>query len=219
MPSFPTSVWAPTTKSNGAVIDASHINDLQNEVVALEDGYLNSKAPIASSNASVAVLTVTGGKITFPAVQSASAGANVLDDYEEGTWTPVIGGSGGTSGQTYTSQEGRYIKIGSFVWAAFYVAFSGAGGAKGTITGNAQIQSLPFTAETGTLQFYGGGISRWVNMVSAFMNIHTEVLQNTTTAALFGITAGALSNNTSLTTAHFADNSSLGGFFIYRAAN
>ena len=31
------------------------------------------------------------GQILFPATQNASSGANTLDDYEEGTWTPVIG--------------------------------------------------------------------------------------------------------------------------------
>lgn len=159
-------------------------------------------------------ITVTAGGIIFPATQSSSANGNTLDDYEEGTWTPVIGGAGGTSGQTYTTQEGRYIKIGSMVWVAFYALLS----AKGTITGNAQIQGLPFTAETGVLQFYGGVISRWTDMVSAFMNIHSEVLQNTTTAAIYGITAGATSNTTALTTAHFNNNSSLGGAFVYRAS-
>jgi len=55
---------------------------------------------------------------------------NTLDDYEEGTWTPVFGGSGGTSGQTYTTQTGRYTKIGKLVTASFDCHLS----AKGTIT-------------------------------------------------------------------------------------
>jgi len=32
---------------------------------------------------------VTGSGVAFPATQSASANANTLDDYEEGTWTPA----------------------------------------------------------------------------------------------------------------------------------
>jgi hypothetical protein len=35
----------------------------------------------------------SAGQIKFPATQNASAGANTLDDYEEGTWTPSVGGT------------------------------------------------------------------------------------------------------------------------------
>ena len=50
-------------------------------------------------------------QILFPGTQIASSNANSLDDYEEGTFTPVLGGVGGTSGQTYSSRSGFYIKI------------------------------------------------------------------------------------------------------------
>ncbi len=35
-------------------------------------------------------LTITGGQIGFPASQASSGDPNTLDDYEEGTWTPVL---------------------------------------------------------------------------------------------------------------------------------
>jgi hypothetical protein len=57
----------------------------------------------------------TAGQIKFPATQNASANANTLDDYEEGTWTPID-----TSGASlsYTSNSGRYTKIGNRVLAS-----------------------------------------------------------------------------------------------------
>jgi hypothetical protein len=61
VPSFPTSVFSPGTKSAGNVIQPSHVNDLQDEVVAIESGYLNGTAPLNSSNSTVANLQVTGG--------------------------------------------------------------------------------------------------------------------------------------------------------------
>lgn len=61
MASYPGAVWSPTTKNNGDTIQASHINDLQNEVVAIEDGLLNAKAPLNSSNSTVNALSVTNG--------------------------------------------------------------------------------------------------------------------------------------------------------------
>jgi hypothetical protein len=58
-----------------------------------------------------------------------------------GNWTPVVAGEGGTSGQSYTTQVGRYIKIGPLVIAFFHILFS----AKGTITGSVEITGLPFS--------------------------------------------------------------------------
>jgi hypothetical protein len=55
--------------------------------------------------------TADGIGITFPATQSASSNANTLDDYEEGTWTPTLGGT-----TTYLKQLGRYTKIGNKVF-------------------------------------------------------------------------------------------------------
>lgn len=59
----------------------------------------------------------SGTGITFPASQSASTDANTLDDYEEGSWTPVI--TTASSNISYTGQTGTYIKIGKLVYFAF----------------------------------------------------------------------------------------------------
>ena len=47
---------------------------------------------------------LSSGGLTF---NGDTAQANALDDYEEGTWTPSIGGNA-----TYNALEGNYIKIG-----------------------------------------------------------------------------------------------------------
>ena len=52
--------------------------------------------------------------ITFPATQSASANANTLDDYEEGTWTSSIANTANVTG-TGTLDRADYIKIGNLV--------------------------------------------------------------------------------------------------------
>jgi hypothetical protein len=68
--------------------------------------------------------STSGAGITFPATQSASTDANTLDDYEEGTWTPSLGGTA-----TYTTQAGFYTKIGRQVtlWADLTVSVIGTG--------------------------------------------------------------------------------------------
>jgi hypothetical protein len=84
----------------------------------------------------------SGTGITFPATQSASSNANTLDDYEEGTWTPVVGGNA-----TYSAQHGLYTKVGRVVTIQGRIDISTLG------TGSTQILSgLPFTCQT-----VGGG--------------------------------------------------------------
>lgn len=60
MPSFPTSVFSPTSKSAGQIIQPSHINDLQDEVVAIESGYINGTAPLNAGGSTVTSLNVSG---------------------------------------------------------------------------------------------------------------------------------------------------------------
>lgn len=89
-----------------------------------------------------ATASASGSGITFPATQSASSNANTLDDYEEGTWTPTLSGTGGATGQSYSVQNGIYTKIGTVVTVSFDVRLS----TLGTISGQAVIGGLPFSA-------------------------------------------------------------------------
>jgi hypothetical protein len=79
--------------------------------------------------------------IKFPATQVASADANTLDDYEEGTWTPTLIGSSTSPTVTYSTRTGRYTKIGNVVYVSFRITFSFSGG-----SGSIFISGLPFTA-------------------------------------------------------------------------
>jgi hypothetical protein len=67
--------------------------------------------------------------------------ANKLDDYEEGTWTPVVEGATSAGSATYSFQAGNYTKVGNLVMAAGRVTFSGHTG-----TGNMELHGLPFTS-------------------------------------------------------------------------
>jgi hypothetical protein len=65
---------------------------------------------------------VTGNSFTFPATQVPSSNANTLDDYEEGTWNPVVTSSVGTI-TAYTA-SGNYIKIGKLVYYTVDIAIA-----------------------------------------------------------------------------------------------
>jgi hypothetical protein len=151
-------------------------------------------------------------RLAFLAAQSASSDANTLDDYEEGTWTPVIGGSGGTSGQSYSSQAGRYIKVGKQVTVTFDVTLTN----KGTITTNVQIQGLPFTIQNST---GAGGVMSlyWENLGANRVALIAIGGVNTTTATLFGATAAAASLS-ALATADITNTTRFIGSLTYEAS-
>lgn len=222
----------PATFTVGSVLYANTTSTVAGlaDVAAgsvLASGGLNT-APAYTANPSVTTITTTGkliggtgvdisgasaGQIVFPATQNPSSNTRTLDDYREFTWTPVIGGVGGTSGQVYTAQEGRGVKIGSLVWASCYVVLA----TKGTITGGVQIQGLPFTAETGVLQFYMGSI-QWINLATTWVSLIAYANQNTTTIAITGTTVAAVSNNVGLSTADITNTTGFSAMVIYRAA-
>ena len=83
------------------------------------------------------------GQLAFPATQNASAGANTLDDYEEGTWTPSITFGGGSTGVTYEAnfRLGVYTKIGNLVTCTAICSLT----SKGSSTGIVSMGGLPFT--------------------------------------------------------------------------
>jgi len=68
---------------------------------------------------------------------------NVVD-YAEGTFTPGLSFGGGTTGITYSLQQGSYKKIGNMVQVWIRITLT----SKGTSTGQAAITGLPFTVAT-----------------------------------------------------------------------
>ena len=111
---------------------------------------LSLTLPVVATTMGVggATPSATGAGITFPATQSASSDANTLDDYEEGTWTPVLQFGGANVGITYSVQGGAYTKIGNLVTLNCRIGLSN----KGSSTGNARITGLPFTPTASSYQ-------------------------------------------------------------------
>ena len=70
--------------------------------------------------------------------------ANTLDDYEEGTFTPVLTGTTSASGVGYDTQAGIYTKVGNRVDFNVQISLND----EGTIVGYLKITGLPFTPGT-----------------------------------------------------------------------
>ena len=67
MASFPTTNITYATRSAGQAIASAHINSLQDEIAAIELGYLTGTARLNAAGSTVATLSVTGGS-TFAGV-------------------------------------------------------------------------------------------------------------------------------------------------------
>jgi len=130
-----------------------------------------------SVNISGAPIVLTKGQLRFPATQNASTDANTLDDYEEGSWTPVLTRDGTAPTISYLVREGRYTKIGNLVtcWVVINsITVSAAGSGNNILTG------LPFAIGTST---YGGTGGFGYN--DAFVNTVYGVMMTGGTTQLY----------------------------------
>jgi hypothetical protein len=98
---------------------------------------------------STGLMTLAGPGIKFPATQVASADANTLDDYEEGTWTPTITAQVGSI-TTVVGQSGIYTKIGSRVIIEYYFQITDIGTASVAVG----VSNLPFTPSVTNINYY-----------------------------------------------------------------
>ena len=98
----------------------------------------NATVDLGRSNSGWRDLYLTGGINFGGSVNSDGtvSSSNKLDDYEEGTWTPI------TSSGTMSNGIGSYVKIGAFVTLIFRWSSISGGSGQVSITG------LPFTRST-----------------------------------------------------------------------
>lgn len=98
-------------------------------------------SPVFTGVVGAPTINLTGGQIAFPATQAPGSDPNTLDDYEEGTWTITLTGSGGSAGAiAYSYQSGVYTKIGNIVTIIGRVILTN----NGDWTGNVKIAGFPF---------------------------------------------------------------------------
>jgi hypothetical protein len=151
---------------------------LQEPAVA---GTTTLNLPATSGTVVVTGTTPTLNGITFPATQSASADANTLDDYEEGTWTATLTGST-TSPSTPVTASGLYTKIGRLVYVS--ATFSGVNttGASGDMS----VTGLPFSViNNQQARAYSIAMCNKIDFASGFTYVVARANSGTTTVAFF----------------------------------
>jgi len=128
--------------------------------------------------------------------------ANLLDDVEEGSWTPFVQFGGSTTGITYALQYGWYQKVNKMVMITARLKLT----SKGTATGNARISGLPFATALSNMNGYlnrpafirftdGSNGPFWVG-IKTDGNSHVDLLSSGDASA---VTNGNFQNTTYLT--------------------
>ena len=134
------------------------------------DNWSENSGNLLPSNASYGI---------YLGVNSATA-ANLLNDYEEGTFTPTLGGaSSDPSSVSFNSRSGNYTKIGDRVFINVIVYLSAISGGGGNIN----IRGLPFTSNNrGT----GSMIFDRMRIQASYQNEVTPYVENNSTYVAIG---------------------------------
>jgi len=129
--------YGPDSSTNGKIeLRSSRGGDGSNTVNLIYDGNLNF---------------ASGYGIDFSATANSggSMSSELLDDYEEGTFTPTLYYVSGTSGVAYSIQQGRYTKVGRNVSFQMRIQLSN----KGSGNNNIRLGGLPFTPSTSGVDY------------------------------------------------------------------
>jgi len=155
-----------------------------------------------------ATAAASGSGVSFPATQSASSDVNTLDDYEEGTWTPSIGGTA-----TYNSRWGSYTKVGRVVTCQFWISVNAIGsGSATTITG------LPFSINNPTYanDISGGPVTYFASSATSVYTLNIRGTAGGSSLFFSGTTAAATSINNSVSV--FQNSAVVQASIIYETA-
>jgi len=151
------------------------------------------------------VMVNSGTGIDFSATSDASGRTSeLLDDYEEGTWTPVLEGS--TTNPTYSgTQSGDYTKVGNMVTCWGYIDTNPVTGAG---SGNISISGLPFASGLPSASTYNGSVAVWGPTFSGTLSSR---INNASTSIIFY----QIASNTGISQWTFATASWSSGDAIY----
>jgi hypothetical protein len=127
------------------------------------------------------LVVAAGHGIDFNADANATGmTSELLDDYEEGDWTPTYAGSTTTGSYTYTDTIGRYTKIGNLVHISIRVTNITE---QSAANGNMQIRGLPFASALGMT---GGNMrTDYINLASGTMNLAFSIALDGTSLSIY----------------------------------
>lgn len=135
--------------------------------------------------------------------------------YEEGVWTPAFAGDSTPGSMTYAAlgQNGYYVRVGSLVFATFFLKLSAIAVAP---AGNLYIGGLPFAQVAGANAFGHGGLG-WdnINLTAGCIDLTARVA--TGTANIFFLESFDSAPAGFLQGSQIGATSAVTGQVIYRA--
>lgn len=159
-------------------------------------------SPTFTGQATIPTINLTGGQIVFPATQVPSSDGNTLDDYEEGTWTPV---NASIASLTFSVLQANYIKVGRLVHVNCYLNFPST-----SDSNQAKIGGLPFSVISagsngysyfnGRISYSGGGHATWqaapgLNECAGYVNAGVTALNNNNLSGGYVLLSGTYVSN------------------------
>ena len=190
----------------GSTDDITVKNDADTTVVNVATGATDVE--ISAGN----LLFGTGSKGVYLGVTSATA-ANLLNDYEEGTWTPGITfETGGATGVVYAHQVGLYTKIGKMVHCSFRLETSNNGSGSNNVT----ITGLPFTVHNSNSAYGASLVTNYRGNFSADHYPGGYAIKNNTGIYLLNLDPDA-TGTSALGESDWTDGGALYGSITYRS--
>jgi hypothetical protein len=165
-------------------------------------------------------LTLTDGNVTLAsghgidfsatANSGGSMSSELLDFYEEGTFTPSLFGASTTGSPSYSSQTGHYIRIGNLCSVGVKLHLT----SKGSMSGEIRVSGLPFTASSSS-QDHEAGLLR-TNTGTSVSETYNVFPLNGTTNAIFRSCNTAADN--SIADGEIGDSTTFHFGLMYRTA-
>lgn len=215
-----TALDAGTDSPASARAQIEALLDRVNALQALVETIIENGQPLTrgGSEAATAFVNAAAG---IKVGNVASAGTDVLDWFEEGTFTPSLEFASGSVGMTYVWRYGRFMRIGCRVFydLAFHLS------SPGTSTGNAQIVGLPyapFIGDSSNAMGELGGLSNYIMLTGVqtgqLLTLVRAGASSTTRLWLMEKTTSAGFPPQSLSHVHFPAGGTLlrasGGYFV-----
>lgn len=205
-----TNILHPSSASNNIVLDSSGN-------IAVQAGTAGAPAIQANGDSNTGIYFPAADNIGFTTggtirgrwttdglcFNADTAAGNALDDYEEGTWTPNVGGTA-----TYGTQVGIYTKIGRQVLVSFDIEITTLGtGSTTTISG------LPFTVSNSPNGESRGATGYFASLATNVIAINCYANANTTTIKF--ISANASTGTATINPAIFGNSARIQGSVAY----
>jgi hypothetical protein len=127
------------TTATGTVVDEA-ITRFNGTGGASLQGYSSLSPTISDAG----IISLTSGALKFPATAIASADANTLSDYEEGSFSPLLYDQAGNAAPSMGATVGRYTRIGNRVFFHFQILADSISGM--TTDSQVVVRGLPFTS-------------------------------------------------------------------------